>query len=216
MAADTGGARLEGVSIVTAFDDLPDKWLRSLRGAGIVACDIETSGLNWDEDRIATCQLYAPSKPVVVVRINEEPPKNLCSLIEDTEVKKVFHHAMFDLRFMHYRWELAPTNVACTKIASKLLDPRNEHSHSLKLLLEGHLGVTLDKKEQLSDWFSPTLTEAQLLYAAGDVVYLISLLSQLERALESVGLLELARACYGHIPTRVQLDILGYQDVFVY
>lgn len=216
MVTGTGGVRLKDLSIVVACGDLPDDAVNDFRNSKVVAWDIETSGLDWSGDRIATCQLYAPGGPVVVIRTFEEPPKNLCALLEDASVVKVFHHAMFDLRFMHYRWDATPRSVACTKVASKLLDPKNEQSHNLKALLKEHMGVVLDKREQLSDWFSPTLTQEQLLYAAGDVVYLVPLLGLLERTLESGGLMELARACYSHIPTRVQLDVHGYGDVFVY
>jgi len=128
----------------------------------------------------------------------------------------VFHHAMFDLRFMSYGWKVSSKNVACTKIAAKLLDFQNINKHGLRDLLGAHLNVFIEKKEQLSNWFSESLSQDQLSYAAQDVLYLLPLLKSLELQLEEKGILQLAHACFDHIPARVQLDILGYQDIYGY
>jgi ribonuclease D len=205
-----------GTKITVREWDLPDEPLTKIRNAGVVAWDIETSGLDWQAERIATCQLYSPDSNVEVIKVGTHPPKNLNSLLADAAVIKIFHHAMFDLRFMHHNWGVTPSNIACTKIASKLLTPREKRAHSLKALVEQHLGVALDKTEQRSDWLSAKLTDEQLLYAASDVLYLIPLLKKLEEALQQKHLLDLARACYQHIPTRVRLDVLGYEDVYTY
>jgi ribonuclease D len=208
--------RASGTEIIVREGDLPDEPLSRMRNAGIVAWDIETSGLDWRTERIATCQLYSPGGTVEVVKVGAYPPENLSLLLADAAVTKIFHHAMFDLRFMHQSWQVMPNNIACSKIASKLLTPREEHAHSLKSLVEQHLGVVLDKTEQRSDWLSAKLTDEQLLYAASDVLYLIPLLKTLEDALQQRDLLNLARACYQHVPTRVRLDVLGYEDVYTY
>jgi ribonuclease D len=211
-----GAVRLEDIDIVISDGDLPDQSLAHAKNAGTVAWDIETSGLDWVRERLATCQLYVQDETVSIVRISDTLPKNLLSLLSEPSVKKVFHHAMFHLRFMHYHWGTISNNIACTKIASKVLDPANEHDHSLKALVDKYLRVVLDKKAQSSDWLAPNLTDEQLLYAAGDVLYLIPLLSRLEEELRARDLLELAHDCYCHIPTRVQLDVLGYGDVYSY
>ena len=87
---------------------------------------------------------------------------------------------------------------------------------SLKPLLERYLGISLDKSLQRSDWLSSRLTKEQLAYAIADVVYLVPLLEQLERELQTRGLLGLARECFAHIPARVRLELLGYPDVYTY
>jgi len=153
---------------------------------------------------------------VVIIKINDTPPKNLSLLLSDNSVKKVFHHAMFDLRFMNYHWKVISSNIACTKIASKLIDIKNINKHSLKSLLKQYLGVAIDKNEQLSNWMSNSLTEKQISYAANDVIYLLPLLGILEKELKDVRLLKLAYLCFAHIPTRVELEILGYDDIYAY
>ena len=197
-------------------DDMPAEYANLVHSARIVAWDIETSGLDWRNDQIATCQLYIPESPVIIVRVGNTPPKELRSLLSDALVKKVFHHAMFDLRFMSYNWGVLSQNITCTKIASKLLDVRNKRKHSLQSLVKQYLGVMTNKNEQQSDWLSSKLTEKQIIYATTDVLYLLPLLDALERELESKGLLELAHACFAHIPTRVQLDLLRYADIYTY
>lgn len=209
-------ARMSRNKIRIREGDLPSGSLARIRDAGVIAWDIETSGLDWRTERIAMCQLYGAGGIVEVVRVGTHPPENLSLLLADTTVTKIFHHAMFDLRFMHHNWRVIPDSVACTKVASKLLDPRGENAHSLKALVEQHLGVVLDKTEQRSDWLSAKLTDKQLFYAASDVLYLIPLLEALEVALRERDLSDLARACYRHIPTRVCLDVLGYNDVYTY
>ncbi|HDD44963.1 MAG TPA: ribonuclease D [Candidatus Desulfofervidus auxilii] len=198
------------------YHDISNKYLDQVYKTKIVAWDIETSGLDWRNDQIGLCQLYTPGQHVAVVKINNVPPKKLCLLLRDVSIKKVFHHAMFDLRFMSYRWKVLPQNIACTKIAAKLLDAKNENKHSLQVILKQYLGVIIDKKEQLSNWLSPELTKEQISYAVNDVIYLLPLLDVLEKNLKSKGLLELAHLCFAFIPTRVQLEILGYKDIYSY
>lgn len=196
--------------------DLADEYTDSICKARIVAWDIETSGLDWRNDRIGICQLYTPNEPVAIVKLDDFPPKKLRSLLTDASIRKVFHHAMFDLRFMSHHWKVPPQNIACTKIASKLLDVKNENKHSLQSVLKKYLCVAIDKNERLSNWLSTKLTEEQISYATKDVIYLLSLLDVLEKELRSRGLLEFAQKCFDHISTRVRLDILGYGDIYSY
>jgi len=123
---------------------------------------------------------------------------------------------MFDVRFMSYNWNVLAKNIACTKIASKLLDPAKQKNHSLKSLLNRYLGVPIEKTQRFSNWNSESLTEAQIIYAAKDVAYLFELMEHLEKELKAKNLLQLAKACFAHIPTRVQLEIGGFGDVYKY
>ena len=207
---------VNGKDLSLQLGDLSEEEMRCALRASSVAWDIETSGLDWRTERICTCQLDIPERGLVIVRLGKEKPDHMCSLLKEPRVKKVFHHAMFDLRFMSYNWGVNPQNVACTKIASKLLDVRNKRKNTLKSLLRHYLGVRIDKSQRVSDWTSRELTAKQLSYGAKDVMYLLRLLTKLESELESEGILELARLCFDHIPTRVELDIGGYQDVYKY
>lgn len=197
--------------------DLSADHLDAARRRGKVAWDIETTGLDWREDVIGTCQLYVPGGDTIIVQIGPEVPLRLAELLTDDSVTKLFHHAMFDLRFMSHAWDAGPRNVACTKVAAKILhgnDP--DATASLKGLLELHLGVKLDKAQQVSDWTAMELTEEQLAYASGDVLHLFDLLDRLEADLGREGCLELARACYAHIPTRLSLDLLDLPDIYIH
>ena len=201
-----------------AHEDLPPDMVGAFTRAGRVAWDVETSGLDWRTDRLATCQLFAEGVGVVVVSLGGERPTQLVALLEDSRVKKVFHHAPFDLRFMMHAWQARPASVRCTKVASKLLEPQapNE-SHSLQRLCSRYLAVSLDKGPvRTSDWLAPTLTGEQLAYAAGDVLYLPALLSVLEGALVSAGRADLYDACCAFLPSRVTLELGNYPDVFAY
>lgn len=191
--------------------------LESIRAAGRVAWDIETTGLDWAKDRIATVQLaWSDSDPVLVRVQYDRVPDRLLDLLADGSVLKVLHHAMFDLRFMAHAWGAQICNVACTKIASKILAGGVPRNHSLAALIAEHFDVILEKDSRLTDWTATTLTEAQVRYAANDVKYLVPLLAQLTVELTSAGTRDLCEACFAHLPTRVALDLGGLGDVYEY
>lgn len=197
-------------------DDLTIEQTHYFAAEGRLAWDIETSGLDWSKESIGTCQLAGRSRSVIV-QLDGRRPDRLSSLLEDSDVTKIFHHAMFDLRFMSHAWGVAPANIVCTKVASKILQPGvTADAHSLKALLEAKLDVRLSKEQQTSDWLRDRLSAEQIEYAVRDVAYLAPLLSVLLRELEAAGKLHLALASFAYIPTRVWLDLSGTGDVFTY
>jgi ribonuclease D len=197
--------------------DLSEPTFREFHRASQIAVDIETSGLDWHVEAIGVVQLFAARIGTVIVRPAGEIPRRVVELIDEPTIEKVFHHAPFDLRFMVARWGARPANIRCTKVASKLLAPHlAAEEHSLKPLLRRTLGVEVDKASQVSDWLAEGLSQEQLNYAATDVAYLLSLWAVLERDALEHGLDELVRHCFAHIPTRVNLEVAGYGDVFAY
>jgi ribonuclease D len=189
----------------------------AMRKSLCVAWDIETTGLDWSSGKIATCQLHSKTAGTVLVRGIFDIPQRLRGLLTDPTVFKVFHHAPFDLRFMSTHWDARPVQVACTKIASRVLDPGlPSEEHSLKRLLARHLGIEIDKSERLSNWMAPELTNRQLAYAAADVEHLLPLLAVLDKELRSKGLYDIYRSCCEFLPTRVALEVGGRPDVFAY
>jgi len=183
-----------------------------------VAWDVETTGLDWRRDRLATCQLFAEGLGVAIVSMEPGRPRRLAALLEKPDVEKVFHHAPFDLRFMVKAWGVWPAAVRCTKVASKLLEPEapNE-AHSLQQLVHRRLGVTLGKGTvRTSDWSAADLTPEQLEYAAADVLHLLPLLDSLRGSLELKGLARLYDGCCAFLPPRTALEVGGYPDVFAY
>lgn len=198
--------------------DLPGDLATLFGAAPRIACDVETTGLDWRHDSLATCQLFAGDIGVVLVRVDGVRPVHLISLLENPSVEKVFHHAPFDLRFMVHAWDVQPASIRCTKVASKLLDPgAPNETHTLQRLVAQRLGVTLSKGAiRTSDWTAATLSQEQLDYAAGDVVHLLALLDVLCTDLRHRGLIRLYDDCCAFLPSRVALELSGYPDVFAY
>ncbi|WP_270935721.1 ribonuclease D [Falsiroseomonas oryzae] len=183
-----------------------------------VAIDTETMGLDQRRDRLCLVQLSAGDGTAHCVQIL--PPElggrggdapNLRRLLEDPQVLKIFHFARFDLAVLHRTLGATVAPVVCTKIASKLVRTYTDR-HGLKDLCRDLLGVDLSKQQQSSDWGAPELTPDQLTYAASDVLHLHALWAKLKALLEREGRLGLAEACYGFLPARARLDLLGYED----
>ncbi|HTZ64406.1 MAG TPA: ribonuclease D [Solirubrobacteraceae bacterium] len=195
--------------------DLDEPAFAEALAADLVALDIETTGLDWRRDRIGTVQMQVEDT-TYIIRANGHVPIHLKAVVEDARVRKVLHHAMFDLRFLAHQWNMAPANVACTKIASKLAEPKKPHrEHSLAPLVQRYLRVSLDKTEQVSDW-ADELSDAQIKYAADDVRYLLPLYRCLDAKLQAIGRGELRDRCYEQLPTQVELELGDFPDVFDY
>lgn len=207
----------ESTRVTHLKGDLSQEWLDAFRGVERIAWDIETSGLDWRNGKIGTCQLHAPETGTVLVQINGVQPDRLATLLADATVRKVFHHAPFDLRWMTWQWKCAARSVSCTKVASRLLNKdADSGKHSLKHLLEIHLNVAMDKQQRMSDWLADELSPEQVSYAAEDVTHLLPLLDVLEKDLENAGLTSLYGECTRFLPARVQLETGDWPDVFSY
>ena len=199
--------------------DLPADLVRAYSRSPLVAWDIETSGLDWRQSRIGTCQLFAEGVGAAIVSVEAgAAPKRLIALLEDAAVAKAFHHAPFDLRFMVHEWRARPASVRCTKVASKLLDPGAPNEmHSLQRLVSRYVGVELDKGPvRTSDWTTLALTPKQIDYAAADVVHLPALLRALQARTARAGLTWLYDRCCEFLPARAELEVGEYRDVFAY
>ena len=156
------------------------------------------------------------SQVLAGVRRGVDRPARLAALLEAPSIQKIFHHAMFDLRFLVTRWGFQPVSIKCTKIAAKLLYPGDSSRQSLRPLVNEWLGIGLDKTEQTSNWSARELSDAQIHYAVRDVLFLAPLASRLEDQLRLVGLHDLSAGCWAHVPTRVQLELRGLGDPFTY
>ena len=196
--------------------DLPDL-SRYQRGA--VAIDTETMGLEHRRDRLCVVQLSPGDGSADVVQIPHNAPgaPNLQKLLADPAILKIFHFARFDLGVLFEAFGVMPTPVYCTKIASRLARTYTD-KHGLKDLVRELLGVELSKQLQLSDWGAADLTEAQVAYAASDVLHLHALKAKLDTMLAREGREELAAACLRFLPDRVRLDRAGWalEDIFAH
>jgi len=193
--------------------DLPDDF----DAGGSVAVDTETLGLNPHRDRLCVVQLSRGDGSADVVQIARDGPVpvNLVRLLADPAVLKLFHFARFDVAVLRKAFGVVTTPVYCTKIASKLTRTYTDR-HGLKDLVRELLGVELSKQQQSSDWAAETLSDAQLAYAASDVLHLHALHARLEAMLAREGRTELARACFAFLPTRAELDLAGWAETDIF
>jgi len=139
----------------------------------------------------------------------------LCRLLKDPRVLKLFHFGRFDIAAMYNAFGTLAAPVYCTKIASKMVRTYTDR-HGLKNLLQELLGVDISKYQQSSDWGAPDLTDAQLDYAASDVLYLHKLKAVLDQRLEREGRTELAQKCFDFLPARAQLDLAGWPEIDIF
>jgi len=195
--------------------DLPDL----SRYTSSVAIDTETMGLNPHRDRLCVVQLSNGDGSADVVQIPKDQASapNLKALLGNPGITKIFHFARFDLAALYHSLGVMPQPVYCTKIASRLSRTYTDR-HGLKDLVREVLNVDLSKQQQSSDWGAEQLNEAQLAYAASDVLHLHALRERLDAMLAREGRTELARACFEFLPTRAKLDLGGWEneDIFAH
>src|SRR4051812_5812623 len=195
--------------------DLPD--LSRYKGA--VAIDTETMGLSPHRDRLCVVQLSPGdgSADVVQMPVGKFDAPNLKALLADAPKTKIFHFARFDLAALFNALGVMPTPVYCTKIASRLTRTYTDR-HGLKDLAREVLGVDLSKQQQSSDWGASELSEAQVSYAASDVLHLHALKTRLDEMLAREGRTKMADACFRFLPDRARLDLAGWaeEDIFAH
>ncbi|WP_299700745.1 ribonuclease D [uncultured Tateyamaria sp.] len=195
------------------ISDLPD----DLDLGPVVAIDCETMGLNPHRDRLCVVQLSGGdgNAHIVQIKLGQTEAPNLCRLLEDPNVLKLFHFGRFDIAAMLNAFGTVTAPVYCTKIASRLIRTYTDR-HGLKNLLQEMLGIDISKQQQSSDWGADTLTDAQLEYAASDVLYLHKLRDALNERLEREGRMEMAQACFDFLPMRARLDLAGWPDTDIF
>ena len=193
--------------------DLPDM----LDLGSIVAIDCETMGLNLHRDRLCLVQLSGGDGIAHMVQIaaGQDSAPNLCKLLANEKILKVFHFGRFDIAVLYKTFGILTGPIYCTKIASKLIRTYTDR-HGLKNLLQELLDIDISKQQQSSDWGSETLTDAQLEYAASDVLYLHNLKKELDLRLKREGRLDLAKSCFDFLPTRAMLDLAGWPETDIF
>jgi ribonuclease D len=196
-------------------NDLPD----GLDLGPVVAIDCETMGLNPHRDRLCVVQLSGGDGTAHVVKIAQGQTRapNIERLVADPAVLKLFHFGRFDIAALYNAFGVLAAPVYCTKIASKLVRTYTDR-HGLKYLLDEMVGVDISKQQQMSDWGAEALTQAQVEYAASDVLYLHRLKEALDARLAREGRTDLAQACFQFLPTRARLDLAGWpeEDIFAH
>lgn len=193
--------------------DLPD----GLDLGPVVAIDCETMGLNPHRDRLCLIQMSGGDGNAHLVQVAKGQTKapNLTAMLTNPDVLKLFHFGRFDIAAMANAFGAVTAPVYCTKIASKMIRTYTDR-HGLKNLLDELLNIDISKLQQMSDWGAPELSEAQIAYAASDVLYLHRLRDELNRRLDREGRTELAQACFDFLPTRAMLDLEGWPEIDIF
>ena len=190
-------------------NDLPETVILK----GDLAVDTETMGLNPLRDRLCVVQIADAEGDVHLVHFTQgtfEAPR-LKAVLSDPERTKIFHFARFDVATLLHHLHIVAAPLFCTKIASKLVRTYTDR-HGLKALCHELLGLEMKKEQQSSDWGHTSLTKEQQNYAAGDVLHLHRLRAILQGRLQREERLDMAQRCFEFLPTRVQLDLMGWGD----
>jgi len=194
-------------------NDLPD----GLNLGPIVAIDCETMGLNPHRDRLCVVQLSGGDghAHIVQIELGQTGALNLCAMLENPDVLKLFHFGRFDIAAMFHAFGALTSPVYCTKIASRLVRTYTDR-HGLKNLTQELLGIDLSKQQQSSDWGADELNPAQLEYAASDVLHLHQLRDALNAMLQREGRMDMALACFDFLPMRAKLDLAGWPETDIF
>ncbi len=201
------------MTITLHDNDLPDGFTID----GAVAIDSETMGLNPLRDRLCVVQLSSGDGTAHLVKFDgkDYSAPNLKALLGRRDLVKIYHFARFDLAALYHYLNIWAAPVFCTKIASKLTRTYTDR-HGLKDLTREMLEIDLSKQQQSSDWGAETLTEAQMAYAASDVLHLHQLREKLIDRLEREGRMEIANKAFEFLPTRAELDLIGWEETDIF
>lgn len=182
-----------------------------------VAIDTETLGLQPHRDRLCVVQISPGDGTADVIQIakGQKDAPNLVKLLSDPKITKIFHFGRFDLAVLALTFGVMPRPVFCTKIASKLTRTYTDR-HGLKDLCSELIEVNISKQQQSSDWAAEKLSSAQVEYAATDVLYLHRLKAILEKRLVREGRAGIAESCFNFLPSRAELDLLGWPEVDIF
>lgn len=197
--------------------DLPDLDRYQNPVDGCVAIDTETMGLTIARDRLCVVQLSPGDGSADVVRIarGQTSAPNITALVSDQRITKLYHFGRFDIATIANRFGALASPVWDTKIASKLVRTYTDR-HGLKELTRELAGIDISKQQQSSDWGADALSEAQMLYAASDVLHLHVLRRELVARLEREGRTALAEACFAFLPVRARLDLAGWEETDIF
>ena len=193
--------------------DLPD----DLDLGPVVAIDCEAMGLKPHRDRLCLVQMSSGDGDAHIVQVakGQTDAPNLEAMLVNPDTLKLFHFGRFDIAALDNAFGALAAPVYCTKIASKLTRTYSDR-HGLRNLLDELLNIDISKQQQMSDWGAAKLTEAQLNYAASDVIHLHRLREKLNERLERDGRMEIAKACFEFLPTRARLDLAGWPETDIF
>lgn len=192
--------------------DLPVDIFEEFNQATELGVDCEMMGLNPHRDRLCLLQMSRENGSTALVQIDEtQPPTKLKQVLENKQVQKIFHYARADCAFLKIRLNIEVNNIYCTKLASRIARTYSDR-HGLKELVKEFTGDNLDKTITTTDWGRSDLSDDQMMYAQGDVIYLFHLRRSLEEILKREDRYELFSAALNFLPHRIKFDVAGFGD----
>ena len=200
------------MNIINCKNDLPAEFLENINE---IAVDTEAMGLCPYRDRLCLAQFTKGDGNVYIVQFDNFKQADNIKFILNDNCLKIFHFARFDVMMLFRYLGVMTRNIFCTKIASKLARTYTDR-HSLKSLCADLLNVELDKTETCTDWGNLELSDAQLKYAASDVIYLHQLKDKLSALLKRENITKVAQSCFNYLPTRIYFDLSVNQDYDVF
>ena len=188
--------------------DIPE----NLPLSNLLAIDCEFMGLNVRRDPLCLIQISTGNSNAHLIQFdrNNYNAPNLIKILNDENIKKIFHYARSDLAHIKYYLKTDVNNIECTKIQSKLARTFSDN-HSLKTLIKEFANVDISKQFQTSD-FGGELSSGQLKYAANDVIYLHKIHEELNKILERENRVKLYKDCLRFLKTRIELDLAEFKD----
>ncbi len=207
--------RIEGIESRVFQGDLPKQSYGRFRHAKQIAVDleyktIEQNKFDFDTIKLASVQVSSPGLGAIIIRVqNGERPLYLIEVLKNPDIQKIFHFAFGDCSLITKNWGIRVENVACTKIAAKVLFSDNNSKTSLIDLLPKYLNISVSKTEQLSDWLIQSLTIEQITYATRDVLYLIPLYEKLVEELTIKGKMHEVQKIWDSLPDIVADEVSG-------
>ena len=154
--------------------------LKSLRGAGALAVDLEADSMFHFQEKVCLIQIASSHHLFIVDPIPIEDLSALKPLFENRRIKKVFHGSDYDVRSLFRDFNIVIHNLFDTELASRFLGFQQS---GLDAMLQTFFNVKLEKKYQKRDWSMRPLPEAMITYAAKDVHHLLPLAKLLEEQL---------------------------------
>lgn len=159
--------------------------LTHLDTAVSITFDCETLQLQPERGKLRLLQLGCKVRKVVLLidffELEAKDFERLRNFFASPERYWLAHNAVFDLAWLQEYGFHPKGRIGDTMLASRLLNNGIPNlKHTLAAVVKRYLKRDLSKEEQLSDWSAPILSEAQLSYAAADVVALCELDSPIE------------------------------------
>ena len=164
---------IDGRRVIFDVDEALDR----LEADDVLGFDIETGGLDFTRDPIATVQLFGEkTDTLALLHVRGHLPARLKRFFESPHRLFIGHNlAMFDVPFLARAGvDVYQARWYDSLIAETVITPgaRGDVRHSLKATLKRRLGVDLKKDIDHHSWMNEELTDEQIYYAVRDVVYL--------------------------------------------